>query len=157
MLHYSLLEPLDKSRWDWMTKTWKVTSDNSMKRLDGLYRSHRQYIPVRQSIVKDDSSQTCQDGYWHEHKVAWVQTWDDDFWYRKTGQFSPCEEKLGMMPKPMVKPGEVSSPLNPSAISTWTYTQWRTLHTTCQTSRLQTFVVQCFRRFMVGYRNSRNL
>ena len=51
-------------------------------------------------------------------------------------------KEVGIMPKPIVKPGEVSSPLNPSAISTWTYTQWRTLHTTCQTSRLQTFVVQ---------------
>ena len=33
------------------------------------------------------------------------------------------------------------SELNPSTISPWTYTSWRTLHTICQTSRLQTFVV----------------
>ena len=38
-------------------------SDNSMKRLDRIDRSHKQYIPVRHSIVKDDFSQTYQGGY----------------------------------------------------------------------------------------------
>ena len=49
-----------------MMKTWKVTSDNSMKMLDRLYRSHIQYIPVRENIVKDNFKQTYQGGYWHQ-------------------------------------------------------------------------------------------
>ena len=92
--------------WPWMnpgkTEWWKLGKWQVIMLWQARIGSHRSFILFRKSIVKDDSSQHNL-GYWDEYKVNSVQTWDGDFSFEKTGQPSPCDRRLGMIPKQMVK------------------------------------------------------
>ena len=100
-IHYSLLDPwmnLGKTEW-WKVGKWQVIiqwkgSIGYKGLTDNIYLS---VIALSRMTLAKHTKVAIN------MNIAWVQTWDGDFWYRKTGQFSPCEEKLGIMPKPMVK------------------------------------------------------